>query len=75
MEELYRDFLQMVPKNSKSIVDELDAFLLDNDGKRSIEPSAKGYLLRCSLSEKVLLNYVVRKGCVKARIYAAHVGK
>jgi len=77
MEQLYSDFLSLVPDESKDFVEELDAFLADKKCKRTIKPAAKGYLVTYSLPEsgKSLLNFVFRKGCVKARIYASHVAE
>lgn len=77
MEQLYTDFLGLVPDESKAFVDELNSFLVGKECKRSIKPAAKGYLVTYSLpgSDKSLLNFVFRKGCVKARIYTSHVGE
>lgn len=77
MEQIYVDFLNMVPENLRSFVDELNLYLTDNKCKRSIKPAAKGYLVSYTLpkSGKTLLNFVFRKGCVKVRIYAKHIVK
>ncbi len=77
MEQLYIDFLSLISDESKTFVDELDTFLIDNKCRRSIKPAAKGYLVTYVLPEsgRSLLNFVFRKGCVKARIYAAHVAE
>jgi len=77
MEQLYIDFFSLVPDESKNFVDELNSFLIGKKCKRSIKSAAKGYLVRYSLPEsrKSLLNFVFRKGCVKARIYASHVAE
>lgn len=77
MEQLYINFLTLVPDESKTFVDELNSFLIGKKCKRSIKPAAKGYLVTYSLPEsgKSLLNFVFRKGCVKARIYASHVAE
>ncbi len=75
MEELYATFLSIVPANLRLFIEELNTYLLDKNCKRSIEPSAKGYLVRYAVSGKSLLNYVFRKGCIKTRIYASNVSK
>ncbi|HEY8390698.1 MAG TPA: hypothetical protein VIL26_07115 [Clostridia bacterium] len=77
MEQLYIDFLSLIPDESKTFVDESNSFLIDQKCKISIKPAAKGYLVTYSLpkSGKSLLNFVFRKGCVKARIYASHVAE
>ncbi len=75
MEQIFMSFLNTVPEHLRPFVSEIDAYLLDKDCKRSIKTAAKGYLVSYALpvSKKTLLNFVFRKGCVKARIYAAHV--
>lgn len=77
MEQLYFDFLSLVPDESKTFVDELNTFLTGKKCKRTIKPAAKGYLVTYSLPEsgKSLLNFVFRKGCVKAKIYASHIAE
>ncbi len=77
MEQLYIDFLNLIPDESKTFVDELNTYLIDKKCKRTIKPSSKGYLVTYSLPEsgKSLLNLVFRKGCVKVRIYASHVAE
>lgn len=61
MEQLYTDFLGLVPDESKAFVDELNSFLVGKECKRSIKPAAKGYLVTYSLpgSDKSLLNFVL----------------
>ena len=75
MEQQYQDFLNLIPEESKHFVAELDSFLTEQKCKRTIKPSAKGYLVTYTRprSGKSLLNFVFRKNCVKVRIYAAHV--
>lgn len=75
MDQQYNDFITMIPADSKIFVEDINTLLLNNHGKRNLEPSAKGYLVRYTLSGKSLLNYVFRKGTIKARIYAANVEK
>lgn len=77
MDKLFSDFLDMVPDESKVFVAELNSYLTEHGCKRTIKPAAKGYLVTYSLpdSGKSLLNFVFRKGCVKARVYATHVSE
>jgi hypothetical protein len=65
----------LVPNELKAFVDDLNSYLIAEKCKRIIKPAAKGYLVTYSLSEngKSLLNFVFRKGHIKARIYASHV--
>jgi hypothetical protein len=75
MEQQYNDFLSLVPGELKGFVDDLNSYPIVEKCKRTIKPAAKGYLITYSLPEngKSLLNFVFRKGCIKARIYASHV--
>lgn len=75
MEDLYAAFLSMVPNDLKDYVGDINYLLLDNNCKRTIEVAAKGYLVRYTFRGKSLLNYVFRKGFVKARIYASNIAK
>lgn len=75
MEDLYAAFLSMVPNDLKEYVEDLNCLLIEKNCKRTIEPAAKGYLVRYTLFGKSLLNYVFRKGFVKARIYASNIAK
>ncbi len=77
MEQPYNDFLKLIPNESKAFVEEIDAYLAKQKCKRTIKTAAKGYLVTYSLpdSRKSLLNFVFRKECVKARVYAAHVSE
>lgn len=77
MDQLYLDFLSLIPDEIKPFVDGLDNFLEKNNCKRTIKPTAKGYLVSYTLpsSGKALMNFVFRKGCVRARIYAAHIAE
>lgn len=75
MEDFYANFLALVPDYSREFIESLNTFLLDNNCKRTIEVAAKGYLVRYTFRGKSLLNYVFRKGFVKARIYASNIAK
>ena len=77
MNSIFSNFLNQVLDESKAFVTELDSYLAEHRCKRMIKPAAKGYLVKYSLPDngKSLLNFVFRKGCVKVRVYAAHVSE
>lgn len=64
MEQLYFDFLSLVPDESKTFVDELNTFLTGKKCKRTIKPAAKGYLVTYD-TRKIyeMLRYYESQGC------------
>ena len=67
--------LCLVPDESKAFVDELNSFLVGKEYERSKPAARLSVTYSLPGSDKSLLNFVFRKGCVKARIYASHVGE
>lgn len=77
MDEMFMHFLQDIPAEYQSIVMELDEYLISKGSKRTIKTAKSGFVTSYSspTSGRALLNYVFRKGGVKMRIYAEHIGE
>ena len=77
MDEMFIHFLQDIPAECQSFVLELDEYLTAEGCKRTIKTAKSGSVTSYSTpaSGRALLNYVFRKGGVKMRIYAEHIGE
>ena len=73
----FEEFLETVGENNRGFVSELDAFLLKNGCECKIKTAKSGFVVSYLRGDtkKTLLNFVMRKSGVQARIYAAHAGE
>lgn len=73
----FEEFLEMVGEGERGFVSELNDFLTENGCAVKIKSAKSGYVVSYLRGDdkKTLMNFVMRKSGVQARIYAVHAGE
>lgn len=73
----FEEFLETVEESSRDFVSELNGFLEEKGCKRVIKTAKSGFVVSYIRGDtkKTLLNFVMRKSGIQARVYAVHAGE
>lgn len=73
----FEEFLATVNESERGFVSGLDGFLTENGCECMIKSAKSGFVVSYVRTDtkKTLMNFVMRKSGLQARIYAVHAGK
>ena len=72
----FEDFLETVGEDERGFVCEINDLLTENGCAVKIKPAKSGFVVSYLRDDKrTLMNFVMRKSGVQARIYAVHAGE